>query len=154
MLWAAGSDARLALVGRPFAHAAALPWVARLRALAAREPRLTWDEDAGDARLAALYATARSTIYASEIEGYGLPPVESLHAGVPVIAHATLPSLAGRTRAGILPLAGTDADAIAAAVRAMERPTTARRLWAEAAGLRLGTWRDFARGVATWAHDR
>lgn len=153
-VWAEGSDARLVLVGRVFDHAAALPWVARLRAKAAREARLAWEEDADDARLAALYGTARATIYASEIEGYGLPPVESLHAGVPVIAHAALPSLAGRTRAGILPLAGGDAAAIAEAVRAMERPATARRLWAEAAGLRLDTWRDFAQGVAAWAHAR
>ncbi len=38
-----------------------------------------------DELLPALYARALGTIYVSEYEGYGLPPLESLAAGVPVL---------------------------------------------------------------------
>ena len=38
-----------------------------------------------DGLLPALYARALGTIYVSEYEGYGLPPLESLTAGVPVL---------------------------------------------------------------------
>ena len=38
-----------------------------------------------DGLLPALYARALGTIYVSEYEGYGLPPLESLAAGVPVL---------------------------------------------------------------------
>ena len=66
----------------------------RVRALDADENsgfrfRAVWD----DGSILECLARSRATIYVSEAEGYGLPPVESLWAGTPVIASTTIPSL-------------------------------------------------------------
>ncbi|GLQ49251.1 glycosyltransferase [Dyella flava] len=83
-LWTEGSAACLVIVGR-------LGWMsdalaARLRALAARESRLVWLENASDEYLEALYGVVRALIASSEAEGFGLPLLEAAHRGVPVIA--------------------------------------------------------------------
>ena len=42
-----------------------------------------------------------ATIYISEAEGFGLPPVESLWLGTPVVASAAIPSLEAIGPAGV-----------------------------------------------------
>lgn len=83
-LWQAGRDVRLFLVGRR-------GW--ECEALASRilqHPRLGrelhWFPDLTDTELDACYRQARAVIFASWGEGYGLPVVEGLHYGLPVIA--------------------------------------------------------------------
>jgi glycosyltransferase involved in cell wall biosynthesis len=49
----------------------------------------------GDAVLAGLYAGARAFAYVPLTEGFGLPPLEAMGQGVPVVASATVPSAAG-----------------------------------------------------------
>lgn len=50
-----------------------------------------------DARLASLYAHATALIYPSQYEGFGLPPLEAMHYGCPVVLSrgASLPEVAG-----------------------------------------------------------
>jgi len=43
--------------------------------------------------LAALYARARLFVYVPLTEGYGLPPLEAMRCGAPVVASATVPSV-------------------------------------------------------------
>jgi glycosyltransferase involved in cell wall biosynthesis len=74
--------------------------------------------------LAALYAGARCLAYVPLVEGYGLPPVEAMHAAAPVVA-SPMPSTAGAA----LEVDPLDVDAIAdALVLASTDDLTRRRL--------------------------
>lgn len=46
---------------------------------------ITWTQRVTDVELAALYAGARALIYVSDMEAFGLPPVEALSYGVPSV---------------------------------------------------------------------
>jgi glycosyltransferase involved in cell wall biosynthesis len=72
-------------------------------------------------------------------EGFGIPPVESLKAGVPVITLPQVPSVAILPPLGQIRLADTSAEAVANVVLALEDDRLAGWLWAEAATLDLGT---------------
>jgi alpha-1,2-rhamnosyltransferase len=83
-LWERGSDVRLVVVGR-------LGW--KFDAVEQRlltHPRfgrdLYWFPDLSDTELGHCYRHAKATIFASWVEGYGLPIVEGLQHGLPVIA--------------------------------------------------------------------
>ena len=80
----AGGRRPLVIVGR-------LGWkeldiVAQLQAVAAASQAVFAYHDATDAELAALYAHAGALLFASFYEGFGLPLVEAMHQGLPVIA--------------------------------------------------------------------
>jgi glycosyltransferase involved in cell wall biosynthesis len=50
------------------------------------EPGLTVRENVGDAELARLYSNARAFLFPSHYEGFGLPVLEAMQCGAPVIA--------------------------------------------------------------------
>jgi alpha-1,2-rhamnosyltransferase len=82
--WARGCPARLVILGRRGWMTDDL--VARLNAHPERRNRLLWLDDASDAQLAAAYRDAHALIAASIVEGFGLPLVEALMRGAPVLA--------------------------------------------------------------------
>lgn len=47
----------------------------------------------GDGPLAALYSGARAVAYVPLVEGFGLPPLEAMRAGAPVVASTGVPSI-------------------------------------------------------------
>ena len=145
-LWADGLDVSLTLVGQMFESERS---VAALLATFADEPRFRHFSAAGDSEVTTILEGARATIYASTVEGYGLPPVESLAAGIPCIASRQVPSLEAVT-GGLIALDGTSPAEIAAKVRLMADDVTAERIWGEAATLSLPTWEDFGAAVADW----
>ena len=148
LLWQAGRfDFDLALVGRVFAQ------VDRrfLDAASAELPRFWYIADASDAEVRALLRQARATIYASEVEGFGLPPLESLQAGIPVVAMEGLPSLSDLPPHGQIRIAAADPATIAEAVRQLADAAVTEALWRDASRLRLRSWRDFAAEAAAWA---
>ena len=80
----AGGKRPLVIVGR-------LGWkeldiVARMQAVASSSHSMFFCSDASDAELAAFYQQAGALIFASHYEGFGLPLVEAMHQGLPVIA--------------------------------------------------------------------
>ena len=91
-----------------------------------------------DGELAALYSGARALVFASDDEGFGLPPVEALACGTPVAASdvPVLREVLG-DRATFV-----DRDDLAGLVAAAERATR------PAPAPPPFTWRDAAR--ATW----
>jgi O-antigen biosynthesis alpha-1,2-rhamnosyltransferase len=84
LLWSQGHDSRLVLVGRRGWDSDAL--VRRIRSHPRHGERLFWLDDVGDADLAAAYRRVSAVIMPSRAEGFGLPLVEALAAGAPVLA--------------------------------------------------------------------
>jgi alpha-1,2-rhamnosyltransferase len=82
--WAAGSEARLLLAGRAGWGSEYLR--ERIRIHPERGRRLLWFDDLTDGELARAYERAAAVVCASFAEGFGLPLVEALARGVPVLA--------------------------------------------------------------------
>jgi glycosyltransferase involved in cell wall biosynthesis len=106
------AEATLVLVGRDGGSGAALAALARERGVAAR---VLFRADVADADLPAVVAGAAASCYLSVAEGFGMPIVEAMSAGVPVVA-ADVGCLrdAGGTAARWV--AADDADGLAAAL--------------------------------------
>lgn len=83
-LWAAGGHQKLVVIGKVGWRMEA--FMARCAAHAMRDSRLFLIHDASDAVLARAIAAADAMIMASSLEGFGLPLVEALTAGLPVLA--------------------------------------------------------------------
>lgn len=90
-LWKSGIDCSVTFLGR-------VGWIDsdfldQLNQLARTESRFQWFKNPSDQFIISRIRSVRATIYPSLGEGYGLPPVESLALGVPVIVSAHLPSV-------------------------------------------------------------
>ena len=106
-----------------------------------------------DATLAGLYAGAAVFAYVPLAEGFGLPPVEAMHAGVAVVASAEVPSVTGAA----LTVAPTDTAALAAALEVLAADVSRRAdlaargaehvaplTWRACAEAHLEVWRSLA----------
>jgi glycosyltransferase involved in cell wall biosynthesis len=111
--------------------------------------------EVSDGVLAALYSSARVFLYVPLTEGYGLPPVEAMVFGVPVLASSGVPSVdvpAGAPAVAVRvdPL---DPDAIAEGLVQVATDTEVRAEVAQA-GRALAasrTWREVARQtISAW----
>jgi glycosyltransferase involved in cell wall biosynthesis len=146
-LWNDGVPAHLVVAGRISPDATeAHAFFARY----AGTPHLTVLAEPSDETLRRRLRAARAVVMPSEAEGFGLPPYEALHAGIPAIASASLPSAALMT-AGALLLDRMDAAAIAGAVRRLIDDAEATRLWSAASTVALPRWADFGRRLGDWA---
>ncbi|HEU4898732.1 MAG TPA: glycosyltransferase family 1 protein [Actinomycetota bacterium] len=125
-------------------------------------PRLrpTWDSvrvklagPVGDSLLHALYQVADGLAYPSLYEGFGLPVLEAMANGVPVLTsdRSSLPEVAGGAALLVDPL---DRDAIAAGLVRLAGDEDLRRRLVEAGRRRAAgfTWR--ATAAATWTTYR
>jgi alpha-1,3-rhamnosyl/mannosyltransferase len=105
----------------------------------ARElPDVTLTGEVSDEHLAAIYTGAHALVVPSDEEGFGLPPVEALACGTPVVAcdvRALRASLGERATW----VSVDDLDGLLAAAEAAQRPAPAPPPW---------TWADAAN--ATW----
>ena len=109
-----------------------------------------FEDAAGDDAIREYIEQSRATIYVSTAEGYGLPPVESLWAGTPVIASRAIPSLNGRGPEGIHFIDPLTAGELRNAVLAFNDCTYSDQKCAEAARLDLPTWESFSHEVLQW----
>jgi glycosyltransferase involved in cell wall biosynthesis len=148
-LWAEGVEVELTFIGR-------LAWAeqegsARLEK-AKQQPRFRWLTSASDDELVRIVRQSRATIYPSQGEGFGLPPLESLALGVPVIVTANLPSVGMIDPFGQVRLDVPDAESIHRAVLSLLDDRVASRLTDEIERLRLPTWKGLAEQLARWVH--
>lgn len=90
--------------------------------------RVEWRHYVSEPELARLYAEADAFVFASLSEGFGLPPLEAMAHGLPVVASNTtcLPEVCGNAAVLVDPL---DVDAICAGLRrVLGEPEFARDL--------------------------
>ena len=113
-------------------------------------PGFSWKRGLDDAFVREEIATARACLYISEMEGAGLPPLESLALGVPVIVSEGLPSLSGLPSAGQIRIDPNDREQLRAAVLRLLDDQEAERLRHEISLLALPTWEQFSRSTMDW----
>jgi glycosyltransferase involved in cell wall biosynthesis len=150
LLWSEGEAVKLILIGRAGWLCEEL--LLRIRRHPERGNRLFWFDDVGDTDLALAYRQASTLIFPSIVEGFGLPLVEALSQGLPVIA-SDIPvfrEIAGDHARFFPP---HDAVALASTVRkqlaapSTDSPPSFRWLtWEESARQLLSTLRTFAGG--------
>ena len=101
-------------------------------------PDVTLTGALSDDELAAIYSGAHALVFPSDDEGFGLPPVEALACGTPVVA-SDVPALREVLdgRAVLRPV--DDIEGLIAAAEAAQRPAPAPPAW---------TWEEAA--TATW----
>lgn len=87
-LWADGYTYKLVIVGKPGWMTEGLQ--SRITNSRYRDERLFWFDDASDEALQALYQKCTGVIAASYAEGYGLPMLEAVEHGKPVLARDIL----------------------------------------------------------------
>lgn len=104
----------------------------------------------GDGTIRECIEQSRATIYVSSAEGYGLPPVESLWVGTPVIASRTIPSLAGLGSAGIHYVEPLNVVNLRRAILSFLDDAYANQKTQETMNLKLPTWQSFAEEVLRW----
>lgn len=103
-----------------------------------------------DVSIRAYIERSRATIYVSAAEGYGLPPVESLWVGTPVIASTTVPSLERLGTQGIHYVEPLNVVNLRRAVLAFLDDEYANRKTQETESLKLPTWESFTSQVLAW----
>jgi glycosyltransferase involved in cell wall biosynthesis len=144
-LWGEGFEGELVFAGRD-----ADGELADVLAAGAGLPRFRHIAQPTDGTLRDILRHARATIAVSHVEGYGLAPLESLAAGIPVIVSGSTPSIRDLPGSGQIRIENPSVENIVSAVRRIADCETARRLWGETALLRLPTWAEFAARIADW----
>jgi glycosyltransferase involved in cell wall biosynthesis len=138
-----GFEQRWIIAGPP-GHGAEV--FARALAASPARRRVEWRRDVTDAELPRLYAQADLFLFASLNEGFGLPPLEAMACGTPVIAGAvtSMPEICGDAAFLVEP---TDSERIfEAARRLLSEPDLAESLaLVGKARAREFTWRETAR---------
>lgn len=99
--------------------------------------RLCWTGYITDEDLCALYSSCRALIYPSVYEGFGLPPLEAMACGAPVIT-SRIPSIAESTEGAARLVAPKDADALAGSIVHLLEDEGERR-YLSTAGLKRAT---------------
>ena len=149
-LWSAGRDIELVFLGsRGWANSRTISRISALQ----RQGRLTWIEHISDGAASATIASSSAAIFVPETEGYGLPAVEALALGCPVVASADLPSLHGLPKAGQLRLDPVTVQSLKVAVEQVSAHTTNHRLRCALRELQLPTWKECVSRLETWIGD-
>jgi alpha-1,3-rhamnosyl/mannosyltransferase len=101
-------------------------------------PDVTLTGALSDDELAAIYSGAHALVFPSDDEGFGLPPVEALACGTPVVA-CDVPALREVLNGRAVLRSVDDVEGLVAAAEAARRPAPPPPAW---------TWEDAA--AATW----
>lgn len=145
-LWADGVQAELLFVGR--AGWCDDDFIRDLQHLEKSEPRFHWISKADDELVAEIVRGSRASIFPSLAEGFGIPPLESLALGTPVIATAHIPSIQMLAPEGQIRLETPNPAEIRAAVESMLDDTFARNKKDEIRRLALPTWRTSVKRIS------
>ena len=147
-LWSKGLDVELTFAGLK-------GWMCDedqqvLKHLLGTQPRFQWFGSLGDDEMAKMIRGSRATIYPALREGYGLPPLESLALGVPVIVTSSIPSVAMLSPLGQIRMSEPTAEAVKEAVRLMMNDSFAHEKTEEIRNLLLPSWDDIGPKMEAW----
>ncbi|MFL6090651.1 MAG: glycosyltransferase [Aeromicrobium sp.] len=148
LLWREGLQFELRLLGHGAGTGTVLAGL--IKRLEAADRPLALEKKADDDRVAESLLHARCVVFPSLHEGFGLPVVEALSAGAPVITsnHGSLAEIA--EGGGVLTIDPEDTDALADAMRQLLTDDVLHdRLVEEAKARPVRTWRDYATDL--WA---
>lgn len=141
-LWEKGYERPLVIIGRQGWMSEAIrhmircsPWL---------EDRLFWFEGLDDAAVSAAYASAHALLFASEAEGFGLPVLEGVAHGTPVLAR-NIPVV--REVLGASGFWFTGRKGLAAAVAQLEEPDAHAQVLARQQALRWWEWPEVAEAL-------
>ena len=148
-LWERDGDSELYVIGRLDSRAQEEK---ALIELLRDEPRFHYLGHASDAKLCEVLREARATIFVSSEEGFGIPPLESLAAGIPVIVSSTLPSIKDLPAGGSIKIDPVSPAALCTAIEFLCIDANASKLWQAASHLAVPSWCDFVSGLSNWLH--
>jgi glycosyltransferase involved in cell wall biosynthesis len=146
-MWSDGRDYKLVVLGAPGWERSDL--FERLRGHD-RSGRLKWRTAVDDGEIRRAYSQASALVFVSEYEGYGLPPLEALSSGCPVIVSEHLPALERLPRGGQIRLRDVTAEHVREAVEMLADPVENRRHREAIATVRLPTWNGFVQRIERW----
>ena len=147
-LWRRGETFALELIGIADAWSDTRAILRRVRALAREGRPVRWRHHLSDAELAAAYRECSFTVFPSRLEGFGLPIIESLWHGRPVICGSN--GAIGEVAAGggCLPVDQNDAGALATAIAALLGDEALyRRLHDETRARTFRSWDEYGRDL-------
>jgi alpha-1,3-rhamnosyl/mannosyltransferase len=118
-------------------------------------PDVTLTGAVSDDELAAIYTGAHALVFPSDDEGFGLPPVEALACGTPVVA-CDVPALREVLQGRAMLTAVDDLDGLVAAAESAERPAPPPPAWTweNAAESTLQVYREAAATTDCWQSAR
>lgn len=144
MLWRQGHDFSLDLIGTADAPPDTLAIVSRVMGLALKGRPVRWLTHVSDAELARAYRECSFTVFPSRMEGFGLPVLESLWYGKPVVCGGNGALGEVSSGGGCLIVDQNDPKDLARGIRRLlSEPATLQELGEEALRRRFRTWDEY-----------
>ena len=122
----------------------------RLESLKNTQNLFSWIEAPNDQVLRDSIIKSRCTIYASENEGFGLPPLESLSLGTPVIVGNHIPSIENLPDDGMIKLKEINHRTLEEAISQMTNDSFAIEKQTKTKDLNIPKWVDLGKKVEEW----
>lgn len=151
-LWSNGINVHLTFIGKKGWESD--EFFERIDSLEKNENRFRIIHGLNDEEVKEIIVNSRATIYASEHEGFGLPPLESLALGIPVIVSSQIPAIKDIEPYGQVRLDLVNAFTIQEAVEKMMDAKFAQEKTEEINLLNLPTWDDMGAFLANWVNDK
>jgi len=147
-LWNAGEKFQLDLIGIEDALTDTWKILRRVRRLATQGHPVRWRKHISDAELARAYRDCSFTAFPSRLEGFGLPIIESLWHGRPVICGKNGAIGEVAEGGGCYQIDQNSAPELAAAIRLLLNDAVVyERLSAEAKSRTFRTWEEYGRDL-------
>jgi glycosyltransferase involved in cell wall biosynthesis len=143
MLWDQGYEFRLQLIGCKSYPMDTARIIREIRSLKLAGYDLDWSVHVSEAELLTFYRDAAFTVYPSQAEGFGLPILESLWHGKPVLCCAEGAVEEAVSGGGCLIVDGSDAGSLAMGIEKLLEGSFRRVLSEEAMERHFRTWENY-----------